>query len=193
MAIDLAEQSTSPNTDLLSTGLPGHSKPLLYLLCNTGLFPCVHFLHFLLLFLLNCPDFIHNFPFYIFVIIISISNRVHRYICQPASFQWFSELSEDGGVELESEDELGSSRSSLERQGHRANTTVHVCWHRNTSVSMVDFSVAVEVLSTSSPPTGLCSLQAIQPRFCPVYLYDRHLLQWFPGTKLAVSPANEPQ
>uniref|UniRef100_A0A674N3I0 FERM, ARHGEF and pleckstrin domain-containing protein 1 n=1 Tax=Takifugu rubripes TaxID=31033 RepID=A0A674N3I0_TAKRU len=59
-------------------------------------------------------------------------------------FQWFSELSEDGGVELESEDELGSSRSSLERQGHRGNTTVHVCWHRNTSVSMVDFSVAVE-------------------------------------------------
>ncbi|XP_056882754.1 FERM, ARHGEF and pleckstrin domain-containing protein 1-like isoform X1 [Takifugu flavidus] len=78
MAIDLAEQSISPNTDLLSDGLPGNK------------------------------------------------------------------LSEDGGVELESEDELGSSRSSLERQGHRGNTTVHVCWHRNTSVSMVDFSVAVE-------------------------------------------------
>uniref|UniRef100_A0A3Q4G9T3 FERM, ARHGEF and pleckstrin domain-containing protein 1 n=1 Tax=Neolamprologus brichardi TaxID=32507 RepID=A0A3Q4G9T3_NEOBR len=50
----------------------------------------------------------------------------------------------DGGVEQESEDELGGSRSSLERQGHRGNTTVHVCWHRNTSVSMVDFSIAVE-------------------------------------------------
>uniref|UniRef100_A0A669EDR3 FERM, ARHGEF and pleckstrin domain-containing protein 1 n=1 Tax=Oreochromis niloticus TaxID=8128 RepID=A0A669EDR3_ORENI len=46
--------------------------------------------------------------------------------------------------EQESEDELGGSRSSLERQGHRGNTTVHVCWHRNTSVSMVDFSIAVE-------------------------------------------------
>lgn len=55
------------------------------------------------------------------------------------------ELSEDGGAELESEEELCGSRSSLERQGHRGNTTVHVCWHRNTSVSMVDFSVAVEV------------------------------------------------
>ncbi|XP_072304759.1 FERM, ARHGEF and pleckstrin domain-containing protein 1-like isoform X2 [Eucyclogobius newberryi] len=44
----------------------------------------------------------------------------------------------------ESEEELSGSRTSLERQGHRGNTTVHVCWHRNTSVSMVDFSVAVE-------------------------------------------------
>ncbi|KAK5891094.1 hypothetical protein CgunFtcFv8_018385 [Champsocephalus gunnari] len=55
-----------------------------------------------------------------------------------------NKLSEDGGLEVESEDELCGSRSSLERQGHRGNTTVHVCWHRNTSVSMVDFSVAVE-------------------------------------------------
>ncbi|XP_020510860.2 FERM, ARHGEF and pleckstrin domain-containing protein 1-like isoform X1 [Labrus bergylta] len=78
MAIDLAEQSSSPNTDLLSTSLSENK------------------------------------------------------------------LSEDTGADLESEDELGGSRSSLERQGHRGNTTVHVCWHRNTSVSMVDFSVAVE-------------------------------------------------
>uniref|UniRef100_A0A8C5EDJ5 FERM, ARHGEF and pleckstrin domain-containing protein 1 n=1 Tax=Gouania willdenowi TaxID=441366 RepID=A0A8C5EDJ5_GOUWI len=55
-----------------------------------------------------------------------------------------NKLTEDGGVEHESEEELAGSRSSLERQGHRGNTTVHVCWHRNTSVSMVDFSVAVE-------------------------------------------------
>uniref|UniRef100_A0A8C6TU33 FERM, ARHGEF and pleckstrin domain-containing protein 1 n=1 Tax=Neogobius melanostomus TaxID=47308 RepID=A0A8C6TU33_9GOBI len=55
-----------------------------------------------------------------------------------------SELSGEGGQEHESEEELSSSRTSLERQGHRGNTTVHVCWHRNTSVSMVDFSVAVE-------------------------------------------------
>uniref|UniRef100_A0A8C8FK48 FERM, ARHGEF and pleckstrin domain-containing protein 1 n=1 Tax=Oncorhynchus tshawytscha TaxID=74940 RepID=A0A8C8FK48_ONCTS len=45
----------------------------------------------------------------------------------------------------ESEDDLMASRTSLERQApHRGNTTVHVCWHRNTSVSMVDFSIAVE-------------------------------------------------
>ncbi|TMS11474.1 FERM, ARHGEF and pleckstrin domain-containing protein 1 [Larimichthys crocea] len=78
MAIDLAEQSSSPETDLLSTSLSDNK------------------------------------------------------------------LSEDGGAEVESEEELCGSRSSLERQGHRGNTTVHVCWHRNTSVSMVDFSVAVE-------------------------------------------------
>uniref|UniRef100_A0A1A8UQQ5 FERM, ARHGEF and pleckstrin domain-containing protein 1 n=1 Tax=Nothobranchius furzeri TaxID=105023 RepID=A0A1A8UQQ5_NOTFU len=53
-------------------------------------------------------------------------------------------LLEDAGAELESGEELSGSRSSLERQSHRGNTTVHVCWHRNTSVSMVDFSVAVE-------------------------------------------------
>ncbi|XP_014831792.1 PREDICTED: FERM, RhoGEF and pleckstrin domain-containing protein 1-like isoform X2 [Poecilia mexicana] len=78
MAIDLAEQSSSPNAELLSTS-PPDTKPL-----------------------------------------------------------------EDAGAELESEEELCGSRSSLERQSHRGNTTVHVCWHRNTSVSMVDFSVAVE-------------------------------------------------
>uniref|UniRef100_A0A8C6TX29 FERM, ARHGEF and pleckstrin domain-containing protein 1 n=1 Tax=Neogobius melanostomus TaxID=47308 RepID=A0A8C6TX29_9GOBI len=55
-----------------------------------------------------------------------------------------NKLSGEGGQEHESEEELSSSRTSLERQGHRGNTTVHVCWHRNTSVSMVDFSVAVE-------------------------------------------------
>nr|XP_046155213.1 FERM, ARHGEF and pleckstrin domain-containing protein 1-like isoform X3 [Oncorhynchus gorbuscha] len=54
-------------------------------------------------------------------------------------------LTEDSCAEAESEDDLMASRTSLERQApHRGNTTVHVCWHRNTSVSMVDFSVAVE-------------------------------------------------
>uniref|UniRef100_A0A4W6DKB9 FERM, ARHGEF and pleckstrin domain-containing protein 1 n=1 Tax=Lates calcarifer TaxID=8187 RepID=A0A4W6DKB9_LATCA len=80
MAIDLAEQSSGLNTDLLSTGLSDNSK----------------------------------------------------------SREWANPS------EQESEEELCGSRSSLERQGHRGNTTVHVCWHRNTSVSMVDFSVAVE-------------------------------------------------
>uniref|UniRef100_A0A3P8V2I7 FERM, ARHGEF and pleckstrin domain-containing protein 1 n=1 Tax=Cynoglossus semilaevis TaxID=244447 RepID=A0A3P8V2I7_CYNSE len=78
MAIDLAEHSSSPGTDLLSTSLSDNK------------------------------------------------------------------LLDDSAVEQESEEELCGSRSSLERQGHRGNTTVHVCWHRNTSVSMVDFSIAVE-------------------------------------------------
>ena len=56
------------------------------------------------------------------------------------------ESPEEAAVDQESEDDLSASRTSLERQApHRGNTMVHVCWHRNTSVSMVDFSVAVEV------------------------------------------------
>uniref|UniRef100_A0A671W2F1 FERM, ARHGEF and pleckstrin domain-containing protein 1 n=1 Tax=Sparus aurata TaxID=8175 RepID=A0A671W2F1_SPAAU len=52
---------------------------------------------------------------------------------------------EDSTVEAESEDDIAASHTSLERPApHRGNTMVHVCWHRNTSVSMVDFSVAVE-------------------------------------------------
>ncbi|XP_005992351.1 FERM, ARHGEF and pleckstrin domain-containing protein 1 [Latimeria chalumnae] len=52
---------------------------------------------------------------------------------------------EEPTVDQESEDDLSASRTSLERQSpHRGNTTVHVCWHRNTSVSMIDFSIAVE-------------------------------------------------
>lgn len=49
-------------------------------------------------------------------------------------------------MEAESEDDITASQTSLERPApHRGNTMVHVCWHRNTSVSMVDFSIAVEV------------------------------------------------
>uniref|UniRef100_A0A8C4NYP6 FERM, ARHGEF and pleckstrin domain-containing protein 1 n=1 Tax=Dicentrarchus labrax TaxID=13489 RepID=A0A8C4NYP6_DICLA len=52
---------------------------------------------------------------------------------------------EDTSVEAESEDDITASHTSLERPApHRGNTMVHVCWHRNTSVSMVDFSIAVE-------------------------------------------------
>ncbi|XP_062384374.1 FERM, ARHGEF and pleckstrin domain-containing protein 1 isoform X1 [Sardina pilchardus] len=56
-----------------------------------------------------------------------------------------SKSPDEPGADQESEDDLSASRTSLERQSpHRGNTTVHVCWHRNTTVSMVDFSVAVE-------------------------------------------------
>uniref|UniRef100_A0A3B4WF85 FERM, ARHGEF and pleckstrin domain-containing protein 1 n=1 Tax=Seriola lalandi dorsalis TaxID=1841481 RepID=A0A3B4WF85_SERLL len=52
---------------------------------------------------------------------------------------------ENSSVEAESEDDMTASHTSLERPApHRGNTMVHVCWHRNTSVSMVDFSIAVE-------------------------------------------------
>ncbi|XP_051564985.1 FERM, ARHGEF and pleckstrin domain-containing protein 1-like isoform X1 [Myxocyprinus asiaticus] len=56
-----------------------------------------------------------------------------------------------GVSELESEDDLGGSQTSLPRHGnnsasslHRGNTTAHVCWHRSTSVSMLDFNIAME-------------------------------------------------
>ncbi|KAA8579490.1 hypothetical protein FQN60_006583 [Etheostoma spectabile] len=102
MAIDLAEQTSSPNTDLLSTSLSDNSKSA------------------------------------------NGSGPLSSGFVTPVLMSINAELSDDGGAELESEEELCGSRSSLERQGHRGNTTVHVCWHRNTSVSMVDFSVAVE-------------------------------------------------
>lgn len=62
-------------------------------------------------------------------------------------------------MEAESEDDAAALQTSLERPApHRGNTMVHVCWHRNTSVSMVDFSVAVEVPTKarpcSSPPAS---------------------------------------
>uniref|UniRef100_A0A3Q4BWR8 FERM, ARHGEF and pleckstrin domain-containing protein 1 n=1 Tax=Mola mola TaxID=94237 RepID=A0A3Q4BWR8_MOLML len=56
-----------------------------------------------------------------------------------------SKCPEDSAAEAESEDDITASQTSLERPApHRGNTMVHVCWHRNTSVSMVDFSLAVE-------------------------------------------------
>ncbi|KAL1268289.1 hypothetical protein QQF64_033652 [Cirrhinus molitorella] len=61
------------------------------------------------------------------------------------------DVKSSGASEVESEDDLTGSRTSLPRNGnssantfHRGNTTAHVCWHRNTSVSMLDFSIAIE-------------------------------------------------
>ncbi|XP_048048654.1 FERM, ARHGEF and pleckstrin domain-containing protein 1 [Megalobrama amblycephala] len=61
------------------------------------------------------------------------------------------DVSSSGASEVESEDDVCGSQTSLPRHGnssanalHRGNTTAHVCWHRNTSVSMLDFSIATE-------------------------------------------------
>lgn len=63
------------------------------------------------------------------------------------------ECPEDSTAEAESEDDITASQTSLEKPTpHRGNTMVHVCWHRNTSVSMVDFSVAVEVPAQRQNP-----------------------------------------
>ncbi|XP_013882306.1 FERM, RhoGEF and pleckstrin domain-containing protein 1 [Austrofundulus limnaeus] len=90
-----------------------------------------------------------------------------------------NKLSEDGGADLESEEELSGSRSSLERQSHRGNTTVHVCWHRNTSVSMVDFSIAVEnqlsgnLLRKFKNSNGWQKLWVVFTNFC-LFFYKTH-------------------
>lgn len=44
--------------------------------------------------------------------------------------------------------ESNAMLSAVERQNlmqHRANVTVHVCWHRNTSVSAKDMHVVLQV------------------------------------------------
>ncbi|XP_024070155.2 FERM, ARHGEF and pleckstrin domain-containing protein 2 isoform X2 [Terrapene carolina triunguis] len=73
--------------------------------------------------------------------------------------------SDEVSLEQESEDDIQSSRSSLDRQSHhRANTTMHVCWYRNTSVSMTDHSVAVESFLLT-----ICWARPIGPTQSPMF------------------------
>ncbi|XP_078521817.1 FERM, ARHGEF and pleckstrin domain-containing protein 2 [Lissotriton helveticus] len=88
--------------------------------------------------------------------------------------------SDEVSIELESEDDVHSSRSSLERQSHhRANTTLHVCWYRNTSVSMVDHCVAVEnqlsgyLLRKFKNSNGWQKLWVVFTNFC-LFFYKTH-------------------
>ncbi|XP_077014675.1 FERM, ARHGEF and pleckstrin domain-containing protein 1 isoform X2 [Tamandua tetradactyla] len=83
-------------------------------------------------------------------------------------------------ADQESEDDLSASRTSLERQPpHRGNTMVHVCWHRNTSVSMVDFSIAVEnqlsgnLLRKFKNSNGWQKLWVVFTNFC-LFFYKSH-------------------
>ncbi|KTG38074.1 hypothetical protein cypCar_00002748, partial [Cyprinus carpio] len=71
----------------------------------------------------------------------------------PPTHTDYSDCKESSGAsEVESEDDHRGSQTSLQCNGndsantrHRGNTTAHVCWHRNTSVSKLDFSIATEV------------------------------------------------
>ncbi|KAH0624508.1 hypothetical protein JD844_032057 [Phrynosoma platyrhinos] len=92
----------------------------------------------------------------------------------------FIESPEEPTIDQESEDDLNASRTSLERQTpHRGNTTVHVCWHRNTSVSMVDFSIAVEnqlsgnLLRKFKNSNGWQKLWVVFTNFC-MFFYKSH-------------------
>lgn len=87
---------------------------------------------------------------------------------------------ETAPADQESEDDLSASRTSLERQApHRGNTMVHVCWHRNTSVSMVDFSLAVEnqlsgnLLRKFKNSNGWQKLWVVFTNFC-LFFYKSH-------------------
>ncbi|EMP28635.1 FERM, RhoGEF and pleckstrin domain-containing protein 2, partial [Chelonia mydas] len=88
--------------------------------------------------------------------------------------------SDEVSLEQESEDDIQSSRSSLDRQSHhRANTTMHVCWYRNTSVSMTDHTVAVEnqlsgyLLRKFKNSNGWQKLWVVFTNFC-LFFYKTH-------------------
>ncbi|VFV22499.1 and pleckstrin [Lynx pardinus] len=87
--------------------------------------------------------------------------------------------SEEVSPEQESEDTHGA-HGSLEGQGqHRANTTVHVCWYRNTSVSRADQSAAVEnqlsgyLLRKFKNSNGWQKLWVVFTNFC-LFFYKTH-------------------
>ncbi|XP_008827378.1 FERM, ARHGEF and pleckstrin domain-containing protein 2 [Nannospalax galili] len=80
----------------------------------------------------------------------------------------------------ESEDDARGAQGSLEVQGqHRANTTMHVCWYRNTSVSRADHSTAVEnqlsgyLLRKFKNSSGWQKLWVVFTNFC-LFFYKTH-------------------
>uniref|UniRef100_A0A4X1SZK3 FERM, ARH/RhoGEF and pleckstrin domain protein 2 n=1 Tax=Sus scrofa TaxID=9823 RepID=A0A4X1SZK3_PIG len=84
-------------------------------------------------------------------------------------------------VPLEQESEGGcSAQGSLDGQGQRrATTTVHVCWHRSTSVSRADRSAAVEnqlsgyLLRKFKNSSGWQRLWVVVANFC-LFFYKTH-------------------
>ncbi|KAM6963101.1 FERM, ARHGEF and pleckstrin domain-containing protein 2 [Aplochiton taeniatus] len=88
--------------------------------------------------------------------------------------------SDEVSLEQESEDDMSSSRNSLDKQTHhRSNTTMHVCWHRCTSVSMSDHSLAVEnqlsgyLLRKFKNSNGWQKLWVVFTNFC-LFFYKTH-------------------
>uniref|UniRef100_G1P8K6 FERM, ARHGEF and pleckstrin domain-containing protein 2 n=1 Tax=Myotis lucifugus TaxID=59463 RepID=G1P8K6_MYOLU len=88
--------------------------------------------------------------------------------------------SDEVSLEQESEDDAHGPHSSSEGQGqHRANTTVHVCWYRNTSVSRADHSAAVEnqlsgyLLRKFKNSNGWQKLWVVFTNFC-LFFYKTH-------------------
>uniref|UniRef100_A0A8D0D1Y0 FERM, ARHGEF and pleckstrin domain-containing protein 2 n=1 Tax=Sander lucioperca TaxID=283035 RepID=A0A8D0D1Y0_SANLU len=110
---------------------------------------------------------------------------IHTFKCRINPFLPFKQLpvsgsSDEVSLEQESEDDMNSSRTSLDKQTHhRANTTMHVCWHRNTSVSMSDHSQAVEnqlsgyLLRKFKNSNGWQKLWVVFTNFC-LFFYKTH-------------------
>ncbi|XP_063093033.1 FERM, ARHGEF and pleckstrin domain-containing protein 2 isoform X2 [Cavia porcellus] len=83
-------------------------------------------------------------------------------------------------LEQELKDTTQGPGGSLEGQGqHRANTTMHVCWYRNTSVSRADHSAAVEnqlsgyLLRKFKNTNGWQKLWVVFTNFC-LFFYKTH-------------------
>ncbi|XP_055492649.1 FERM, ARHGEF and pleckstrin domain-containing protein 1 [Leucoraja erinacea] len=107
-------------------------------------------------------------------------NGLNSELLTPSPGEGTNKSTDETSVEQESEDDLSASRTSLERQSpHRGNTTMHVCWHRNTSVSMVDYSIAVEnqlsgnLLRKFKNSNGWQKLWVVFTNFC-LFFYKSH-------------------
>uniref|UniRef100_A0A8C4LPQ7 FERM, ARHGEF and pleckstrin domain-containing protein 2 n=1 Tax=Equus asinus asinus TaxID=83772 RepID=A0A8C4LPQ7_EQUAS len=103
--------------------------------------------------------------------------------------------SDEVSLEQESEEDARSTHSSLEGQGqHRANTTVHVCWYRNTSVSRADHIAAVEnqlsgyLLRKFKNSTGWQKLWVVFTNFC-LFFYKTHQVGGLTEQRAAVPVA----
>ncbi|XP_069856704.1 FERM, ARHGEF and pleckstrin domain-containing protein 2 isoform X3 [Dipodomys merriami] len=88
--------------------------------------------------------------------------------------------SDELSLEQESEEDAPGTRGSLEGPGqHRTNTTMHVCWYRNTSVSRADRSAAVEnqlsgyLLRKFKNSNGWQKLWVVFTNFC-LFFYKTH-------------------
>ncbi|XP_062904481.1 FERM, ARHGEF and pleckstrin domain-containing protein 1 [Mobula hypostoma] len=107
-------------------------------------------------------------------------NGLSSELLTPSPSEGTNKSTDETSIEQESEDDLSASRTSLERQSpHRGNTTMHVCWHRNTSVSMVDYSIAVEnqlsgnLLRKFKNSNGWQKLWVVFTNFC-LFFYKSH-------------------
>ncbi|XP_043926726.1 FERM, ARHGEF and pleckstrin domain-containing protein 2-like [Protopterus annectens] len=114
------------------------------------------------------------------ITVASNSNEKSDMLLESARCNRSNRSSDELSLEQESEDDTHSSRSSLDKQTyHRANTTMHVCWHRNTSVSMMDHSVAVEnqlsgyLLRKFKNSNGWQKLWVVFTNFC-LFFYKTH-------------------